>query len=221
MSQLHIFDLDGTLCKNNVSFFFGQYLQRQGVISRFEAIRSVWTYSLFLTGKISLQTLHQRMFETLFHKKKLPLITCHVAPFLDKYWETLVHPAAQSFLVKAQKASEPTALFSSSPSFLIEPIARLAGFDSWLGTEYAIDKEEVLCHIALVVDGKKKAARLIDLTQHYGIPRSMTIAYSDGENDLPMLKAAGKSVVFHPRGRLLKHCIDNGWIALQNYWSPS
>lgn len=219
--QLHIFDLDGTLCKSNVSYLFGQYLQKQKVISKRQALKSVFIYSLFMMDLISIQTLHQRMFETLFLEKKINLITEHVEPFLDKYWQSLVHPIAQSFLEKAKHTSQHTALFSSSPSFLIQPIAKLAGFDTWLATEYAVDKEGTLCHIALVVDGKKKAAKLSELSQHYGIKAASIYAYSDGENDLPMLQAAGNSIVFHPQGRLLKHCIENDWVALQNYWSPS
>lgn len=218
--QLHVFDLDGTLCKRNISFLFGQYLHKQGVINTGEALKSAFIYTLHLANFISIQALHQHLFEILFLNKKLALISSHVEPFLSQYWSNLEHPIAKSCFLQAKKQQHLTALFSSSPSFLVEPIAKLVGFDSCLATQYAVDKEGSLCHIALVVDGKKKAAKLFELSQQHGIEDQSTVAYSDGENDLPMLKSAGKSIVFHPKKRLLKHCFANDWIALQSYWSP-
>jgi phosphoserine phosphatase len=158
--------------------------------------------------------MHRYIFSLIFKNKSSLQITHLVNDFLSKKIDSYVNPVALDLLQKAQKDKCLTALFSSSPDFLVQPIAYFFKFDECLATKYAVDKEGVFCDISLIVEGEVKAAHHAVLCEKYKLNSKENFVYTDSENDLPLMFSAGNCYVFHPNKKLLKYCIANDWTAI-------
>lgn len=210
-TSLSAFDLDHTLLKVNSSFSFGKYLYQQKHIplSAFLfIIRSSIYYNL---GLLSITTLHQRAFKRLFYGKSVPTVELWVSSFLDKHLEGLFYSPAIKALQNAQKDGHITAIISSSPQFIVEPIAKRLGLTLCLATEYAIDKDNRFCEIASLMLGEDKAHFLSSFINEQNINKNKVIAYSDSILDLPFLLAAGSAVAVNPDRKLRLFCLKNKW----------
>lgn len=213
--QLHIFDLDETLIDGNISLSFGRYLYKRKIFSLYQVIQALLSYCLFLFHFISLEKMHQRIFNELFKHRKASEITHHAHLFLSELLDSsFANPIALGMLTKAQGEGSLVALFSSSPDFLVEPIAHFFRFDEWLASKYSIDKEGSFCDISLVIDGYAKAAQHAVLCKKYALTSKETYVYTDSANDLPLMLSAGYCIVFRPPKKLLIKCLANDWLAL-------
>ena len=50
-----------------------------------------------------------------------------------------------------------------------------------------------------ICDGEEKKNKLLEVCARLGVAPEQAIAVGDGANDLPMMRAAGLSVGFHPK----------------------
>lgn len=205
----HVFDLDETLCSKNMSVAFGRFLYQKKVITFLQASNALSYYALFKAGIISIQILHQRIFEQIFKDRTIHEISLLVSDFL-KTLDKALRPLANSFLKAAQSKGHTTALFSSSPDFLVIPVVNILKIDYVLATEYVVNSEGRLSHIHQIIDGEAKAEQLKKLSRQLGFSQTQIIAYNDDEDrDLPMLQLAGRSVVFNSNNLLLIKNIIN------------
>lgn len=199
-----------------MSMAFGIYLFKKKIFSLSQVIKSLFFYLLFKKNIITLQHLHRLLFHRLFKDMKNDLILSCAQDFLSKNLFNSLHPLAHSFLRSAQKRGDLTALFSSSPDFLVRLISEKLNFNLYFSTQYKIDKKKTMTEISIIVDAEAKAIQLNNLCTQLGYTKEQVIAYSDGENDLPLLNSAGTSIVFSPTQRMLETCLINRWITIHN-----
>ncbi|MES2273013.1 MAG: HAD-IB family phosphatase [Chlamydiota bacterium] len=200
-----IFDLDRTLVKKNCSFSFYFFLLRRRLIPFKSLLKVVPIFFSYLAERLSLTQLHHRVFAAVLRGKPRSLFIQSVKPFLDENLEKWLNPAVFSRFCEAKKRGDRTFLLSSSPDFIVGAIAERLGFDLWKGTEYAVDKEERLCQISTLVNGITKLMLAKTLGQ------KKTIAYSDSEDDLPLLEWAEVAIVVQPGARLRRYANLRHW----------
>ena len=189
----HVFDLDHTLLKGNVSFEFGKHLYKRGWISSFQLLTLLFFYFRHKYFNLPLEDLHQAIFKRLFFGKKISLIQHEVNLFLENLPDMLYQPAFQRL--------EPSSLIlSSSPDFLVVPLAKKLGVEGH-GSTYAVDVDGQLSHISAIMDGDAKARLL---------PSPCTY-YTDSILDLPTLKSATHCVAVRPDKKLSKVAFLHGW----------
>jgi phosphoserine phosphatase len=162
-------------------------------------------------GLLSIVKLHESAFKRLFQGRSLPLIKQWTEEFLSAYFEILLYPPAIEKLKLAQRAGHMTAILSSGPDFLVEPIAKRLNATFWAATQYAVDKDQKFCHIERLMLGGDKASILNGLGDSYGVPKEGIHAYSDSHLDLPFLMAAGTAYGVNPNRKLRLICRKNGW----------
>jgi hypothetical protein len=97
---------------------------------------------------------------------------------------------------------------------LVKPIAEWLNVTDWKGTEYGVDKDGKLCHIAHVLSGKEKAGQLRSLIRKLGLTKNNVIAYSDSVSDLPLLELAGQAVVVNPDRKLKRISQEQNWLKI-------
>ncbi len=198
--SIHLFDLDGTLVKGNSSFHFFLYLLRKGILPWSSFFRAAALFFAFKRQWISLPQFHREVFRVFLKGKKKALFVDAVEPFLDLWLEKSLDR-----LLLAQAAGEKI-LLSSSPDFLVGPIAQRLHIKRWEASQYAVDHEGVFSEIVNIVDGAEKL-RWADRLAH----ASRITAYSDSDEDLPLLLWAGKVYVVRPNRRLRKIAETKGW----------
>lgn len=212
--MLHCFDLDKTLIEKNGSFAFCLYLWRIGFFSSYGVFRSLVSGLKFEWGRISLRELHERVFGLMLKGTPLTELTAHVGSFLDSFLFRSLYAPAFEALKRAEHFGEKTMLLSSSPDFIVIPIAERLGIPIAQGTVYAVDKEGKLCHIAELMEGRRKALRLAETAKSLQIPRSQIIVYSDSHHDLPLFEEAGEFIAVNPDSRLRHIARKKNWSIL-------
>lgn len=161
---------------------------------------------------MTLAELHEKIFRRLLLGFQLEQFLEHIEMFLGEFLPRQINTAAYTALRMAQHLGHRTVILSNSPSFLVEPIAKYFGVDDWKATQYGVDKDQTLCNIANLMEGKNKAQYLIEARKQLEIPRENVTVYTDSHHDLPLLWEAGTPIVVNPDKKLLK-------IAKQNRWS--
>lgn len=210
-SYLSIFDLDNTLVKVNTSFSFGKYLYKQGILSFFTMISLVFLYVRHRFFSLSLEELHEQSFRRLFLGIPLEKVNQWVEGFLSLHFASIGNPPAVGCLKQAQQEGHYTVILSSSPDFLVGPIAELFGVDEWRATSYAVDKNQILSHISELFTGKEKANACMVIIAACKLPRERSAVYSDSYLDLPLLEIAGHPVAVNPDRKLRAVCQKNQW----------
>ncbi|MEZ5315545.1 MAG: HAD-IB family phosphatase [Chlamydiales bacterium] len=196
-----VFDLDGTLLRENSSFSFCRFLCRKGVISYTDFFYCASLYSCYLLFHLSLAKLHVLIFNRLFQGQSIAFLEKYVAPFI----ETLTwYEPALARLEELRMEKLEIYLFSSSPIFLTQPIGEKIGILKVQATSYTIDTEGSLSGIALLIDGEKKRSLLKNLAKD-------TIAFSDSHHDLPFLESAQEAVAVNPNRHLAKIARARDW----------
>lgn len=205
---ISVFDLDHTLLTINSSFRFGLFLCQRGSLGWWQFFFILSCQLGYTLGFLSVIKLHDRAFQRLFLGRPKAFVDLSVEAFLDSSFERFLYLPAMGKLKEALAQGHLTMILSSSPDFLVAPIAKRLGVSLWRATNYAVDKDQRFCHISFLMLGEHKAEVLHKLRQsHLGF----VTAYSDSHLDLPLLLAADKAVGVNPNRRLRRICKCKHW----------
>lgn len=212
--HLTVFDLDRTIVADNCSLDFCRYLVNKNVLPSSSLIYSLFYYVKHTFFGMSLSDLHNHVFEHLLRGKSLEQLKENVAPFLQDYLFSQIYPPVLAELRLAQHLGYYTLILSNSPSFLVEKIALLLGVNEWRATQYAVDKEQKLCHITSIMQGEEKASCVQEIAGRLSIGKEQITAYSDSFLDLPLLLSAGTPIAVNPDRKLRRFSEQNKWLIL-------
>ena len=214
-SSLSVFDLDGTLLVGNSSFQFGTFLYRKGQLSLLRSLQIISSYVQHLYFGTSMTQVHGKAFDCCFVGRSRLWLEQHVQDFLRERLSQLTYSPAAQKLSERQVRGDVVAIFSSSPDFLVKPIAAYFGVEHWRASHYPFSLAGHLEQRPIVFHGADKAQELRVLATRLGIAIEETIAYSDSSWDLPFLKSAGQAVAVRPDRRLRTICLQSGWEVLE------
>ncbi len=201
-------DVDGTLTTSNVSFAFGKFLYRQGMISLWQACVPIVCYAAHAVGLLSLEYLHRRIFRTLFYGRNKAQIERAVDTFLDLQGQQLLRRSISDELALFRRQGARLALLSSSPDFLVEKLAKMLAIQEWAATEYIVDGQGLFSSIGQVVTGAVKAD-IVKVVKHRDGGR--IVAMTDSMVDIPLLEAADEVIAVYPDRRLRRTACKRGW----------
>lgn len=210
-SGISAFDLDHTLLSGNSSYLFGRYLYKRKILSFFDLAFIVKCNIMFKLGLLPIQALHRAAFDKLFKGRPLDVVERWAKEFIEASFESLLYRPAVDALTQAIAQGHLAAILSSSPDFLIAPIAAKLNVFVWDATRYSVDKDRRFCDIHRLVQGSDKAMLLEKLRIRHGIPLCDVHAYSDSHLDLTFLEAAGNAVGVNPNNKLLEVCRRKKW----------
>ncbi len=160
---------------------------------------------------LTLTQLHEKTFKSVLYGKKVEVIAEYVRDFVDNWLSEALYLPAIAELRRAQHLGYYTMILSNSPSFLVKAIAERLNVSDWRATEYGVDKEGRLCHIAHILNGKDKAWQVKNIMRLLGLNKGNVVAYSDSYWDLPLLESAGRAVVVNPDRKLQRISLEHNW----------
>lgn len=205
--KLYAFDLDHTLIQANSSFKFGTYLYQKKVFSFFHMLQLASFYFRHKVFQMPLQELHTRVFNKLFRGRSKKEIDAHVQDFLNAL-PGFLNPAVISELNSAEGLT--TCLLSSSPDFIVEPIAKKLGISMTLSSLYQV-QEGKFHSMGKVIQGEDKAEFLLNLYQSQGLDPSQCVFYTDSILDQAVFPHVGQVVAVNPDRALLHLSQRNNW----------
>lgn len=214
-SGASFFDLDRTLLEGNSSYHFGAYLFKHGQISFCMLVYLLLCYTLYACRCVSIEAMQHAIFKKLFEGVSAPKMRAWAQAFVASRLERLLCLSAVEEMKRAKSSGHFTAILSSSPDFLVEPIASVLGVHDWQATRYAVDEQARFSHIDTFFLGEEKAAYVKSFSCSQQIEKSRLIAYSDSVLDLPLLEAVGQAVGVNPDRPLRKICKNRQWMILE------
>lgn len=209
--NLSIFDLDGTLLKTNLSFKFYLYLCKKGIFDKKSIFKQIIVFLRFKYFNMSLRSLHKLIFYKSLKDKSYDDLRMHIDIFLDKYLDRLFYLPAIKKLQEAIFNNHYIALFSSSPFFLVEPIANILKIKECRATVYDLNNENKFEKIGVIVDGRQKAEYAQALMEKLKIKKERVFVYSDSVEDLKLFEIAGNKISVKPCKKLYKIAKKNNW----------
>jgi HAD superfamily hydrolase (TIGR01490 family) len=210
-NKIVLFDLDRTLVKHNSSIAFLAYLYSRKEISLIKLLKAFSYHVRTLYFGMTLTEMHMAAFKTILQGAPIDKLHKRAAAFLGPFLKENQYEPAVIALKKALKQGHYVAIVSSSPSFLVGPISKFFQVDHWISTEYGVDKDNLVCKIANLMEGGAKADFLELQMKRLKIDRSMTEVYTDSIHDLPLIEKAGRVVTVNPEKRLRRLAIKKSW----------
>jgi len=115
-----------------------------------------------------------------------------------------LNPGVETFVRACQAAGLKTLLISGGFTFFSERVRRRLGLDFARANTLGVAQGRLTGTLLQrpwgdIVDGAEKRRMLLEVAELMGIEAAQVIAVGDGANDLPMMKAAGLSIAYHPK----------------------
>ena len=209
--KVSAFDLDHTLLSVNSSFHFGRYLFKQKQLSALNMLRCVSAYVRHSYMGMSSMALHRTVCKALLRSIPIDQLNQHVQTFLEVNFSAMLHTPVVLRLEKAQRDGHYVAILSTSPDFLVTPIAQMLGVQVSFATQYTYDALGRIADVHSLVEGSHKASIVNTLMARFGLAKADITAYSDSYRDLELLEAAGTAVGVNPDKRLRRICQKRNW----------
>lgn len=201
-------DVDGTLTHSNVSFAFGRFLYRKGIVSFFQVFLPALFYAIHVIGWISVECLHRSIFNILFFGRSKEQTDEAVDEFLAVHGSELIRQSIKNEITSLRKKGDRVALLSSSPDFLVSKVAHLLAIEEWVATEYEVDEKGNFSSIGRIVTGKVKAQIAKAVKSKEGLAIT---AMTDSMLDVPLLEEADEVVAVFPDRKLRQYAKIRGW----------
>lgn len=212
------FDVDNTLVRGSTSILFGKVAFAGGTIKR----RDIWRFMFEQMMFIRRGERNDKMAD--FKDRALALTKGHsveeLRGLVEQVYESEIRPRLWPEMVDTLKhhlsEGREVWLITAAPVELAQAIAKDLGATGALGT--VVGHKDGLLTGELVGDplhgqAKRAAAKALAKERHISLKRSW--AYSDSQNDLPLLTLVGNPVAVNPDPILTRHSTAAGWPILR------
>jgi HAD superfamily hydrolase (TIGR01490 family) len=208
------FDVDNTIIRGSSSFLFGKAAFQAGFFNRTDVWRFAWHQFRFIAIG---ETQHM---VTDIKDKAMALIAGHRAEDLtalsDEVYELHLKPKLWPQTVKLAKdhiaAGREVWLVTATPQEIADVLAQRLGLTGGIGTKIERHKGVLTGKIeGHALHGKYKRKAINKLAKERNISLKRSYAYSDSQNDLPMLTLVGNAVAVNPDKVLAVHARAAGW----------
>lgn len=206
---IYAFDLDGTLLQGNSSWKFYRYALLHRLFPYKSVPKCVARFLGFKFFFLDLPSLYTQIVNHLFVNVSQDSLYSCARDFVDGLTTKDFYAPAIEGLEEAFNApNSQVILFSSSPDFIVGPIAERLGIELWYASSYQKESAERLIQNKCLTGEKK--ARILSYLKKICQARSHT--FSDHILDLPFLLLGEEKTVIRPRGQLKK-------MAKKCYWN--
>jgi HAD superfamily hydrolase (TIGR01490 family) len=210
------FDLDKTIISRSSTLAFGPSFYRHGLITRGDAIRSVYAQLLFRLAGAD----HQRMERIRSQVGELcrgwpaDHVSDIVAGQLDRTILPYVYAEAQQLIAAHRRDGQDVVIVSTSAQEMVGPIAARLGASEVIATRMRVADGRYTGEMEFWSYGEAKARRVRELAVQRGYLLPDCYAYSDSVTDLPLLEAVGHPRVVNPDRALRRIARERRWPVL-------
>ena len=209
------FDVDNTLIRGSTIYFLGRGMYQRGYFTKKDISRFVLANLRFrLTGKENKEEIAR------FQKSATDFIGGHsvkdIEAIAQEIYDEFVSPAIwQGTIDIAQKHllnQEEVWLVTAAPEDMAILISNRLGFTGALGSKAEIKNGSYTGAMSgALLHGKEKAVAVKELAARNGLNLANCYAYSDSNNDLPLLQCVGNPSAINPDAILGLRAMAEGW----------
>ena len=212
MSGIALFDVDGVLVNGFTMMSLGRFLFRQGIVPRRRWVKVIADYAAYRVGAISYAQ---------FAATSKPDFALSLAGLS----QTKVVQAAEELcqrrlslywyadpLVKLFKGQDIlTVAISGAPEECMLPLKTRLGLDEFYGSVFEVDSKGAytgrISRNMAIRASKEAVVSALRQTADF----SISFAFGDTDQDLPLLEKVAHPVAMNPKGELLKIAAARGW----------
>jgi HAD superfamily hydrolase (TIGR01490 family) len=208
-------DVDGTLLAHTTTFLFARILYNRGLIRRSFFLRALYHGLQHRMGRLD----YGRLIEIgLTYIARIPIVELERIAYENfvEHIRPRLYEGVVEHLYSLKKAGTGIVLVSSSPGLVIAPLGIYLGCRDTITTPVVIERGRLVgvgsgpaCY------GEGKRIRAEEWARSNQISLEDSVAYADNWSDRSLLERAGKAVVVHPRGRLLRLARKRGWAVVR------
>jgi HAD superfamily hydrolase (TIGR01490 family) len=210
MTQLVIFDLDGTLVPLPSSERrFAAAMVREGKLGPRQV--AAWlgfvARHVHLLGRDVLRTNKAYLY-------RLPVaqVDAHARKFVEEELLPHVRPIMRNRIAMHKRRGDTLLLMTGAPDFIAAPLARTLGMPHCIATQCARSGGRYRAALPVVYPNREEKLRLaVELADELGFALDNATAYGDSVHDLPLLSCVGTAIAVVPDARLAEHALQAGW----------
>ena len=209
------FDVDNTLIRGSTIYFLGRGMYQRGYFTKKDISRFVLANLRFrLTGKENKEEIAR------FQDAATEFIGGHnvkdIEAIAQQIYDEFVSPAmwqgtidiAQTHIANGIEVY----LVTAAPEDMATLIAKRLGFTGALGSKAEIKDGLYTGQMnGALLHGKEKAVAVRELATNKGFDLEDCFAYSDSNNDLPLLQCVGHPSAINPDALLGLRAMAEGW----------
>lgn len=207
------FDLDETVIRGASSWILTRELFRHGffgIRDLFFAARQAFLYVVLGEDQKRVEQVKNRALQVMagHSSQEITAISQEVCDLLEKK----LFPQAQGLIKRHQAAGHDIWLISAAPSELPQMLAKRLGLTGGIGTEIAVKDGVYEARLASeLMHAQGKRDRVVSLATERGYDLASCFAYSDSDNDMPLLTLVGKPSAINPDIWLRVRAFQRGW----------
>lgn len=211
------FDLDRTIIEGSSIAQFGFAAWRSGLVDiRHVGVQLVRGLLFDVVGEsedVADQTL-PRILETIKGKRRSELLELR-GPLVTQMLEQ-ARPETLRLLGLHVQMGRDCYVVSASAIEIVERLAEELGFTGAIATEAEVVDGVYTGKLAKPFrHGAEKAQAIADLAARNNYDLSLSFAYGDSHNDLPMLELVGIPIAINPDAKLAQVAYERGWPVVQ------
>jgi HAD superfamily hydrolase (TIGR01490 family) len=208
------FDVDNTILRGSSSFLFGKSAFERKFFSRKDFWRFAWHQFVFIwkgENNTKLSALKDRAL-SLVEGQRVSDLQELVDEVYEKHIKLKLWPETVRLAKDHIKQGREVWLVTAAPQELGDVIAHELGLTGALGTK--VERKNGILTGKLVgkpIHGAEKRKALKTLAKDRNLSLKRSYAYSDSQNDLPMLTAVGHPVAVNPDKILTRYAKAADW----------
>ena len=209
------FDVDNTLIRGSTIYFLGRGMYQRGYFTKKDISRFVLANLRFrLTGKENKDEIQR------FQDAATDFIGGHnvkdIEAIAQEIYDEYVSPAMWQVTIDIAQALEAEGievyLVTAAPEDMAVLIAKRLGLTGALGSKAEIENGTYTGRMnGALLHGKEKAIAVTELAKEKGFNLSECFAFSDSNNDLPLLLCVGHPSAINPDALLGLRAMAEGW----------
>ena len=208
------FDVDNTILRGSSSFLFGKSAFERKFFSRKDFWRFAWHQFVFIwkgENNTKLSALKDRVL-SLVEGQLVSDLQILVDEVYDKHIKLKLWPETVRLAKDHIKQGREVWLVTAAPQELGDVIAHELGLTGAIGTK--VERKNGILTGRLVgkpIHGPQKRKAIVALAKDRNLSLKRSYAYSDSQNDLPMLTAVGHPVAVNPDKILTRYAKAADW----------
>jgi HAD superfamily hydrolase (TIGR01490 family) len=208
------FDVDNTILRGSSSFLFGKSAFERKFFSRKDFWRFAWHQFVFIwkgENNTKLSALKDRAL-ALVEGQLVSDLQILVDEVYDKHIKLKLWPETVRLAKDHIKQGREVWLVTAAPQELGDVIAHELGLTGAIGTK--VERKNGILTGKLVgkpIHGPQKRKAILALAKDRNLSLKRSYAYSDSQNDLPMLTAVGHPVAVNPDKILTRYAKAADW----------
>lgn len=215
LNPLAIFDLDNTILAGDSELIWCGLMASKGLVNTAyieEISRCFLEYEAGSINYIEYDKILLRPLIACPEEKLMELVNIFIGQI-----QPFLRPEMMLQLEEQRKLGNTILLVTASVSFLAVPIAQMLGIQNLICTQIETKNDSPTGNlVGKPVFHEEKVKRVLAWIENKPVTLEGSWAWSDSNNDIPILSLVDHPVAVYPDALLRKHAVKNNWQIVEN-----